>query len=112
MTWKLWLDDVRDPPSDEWTVARSADTALDLVVEHGAPKEMSLDYDLDLTANALRSGIYGGKMTSKAPTGLDFLVGLKSILDGAPPPGWRVHSANPDGRKLMEALLCAWTGSV
>jgi len=42
---KLWLDDVRKPPGEDWTWARSVDDAIALFEGEGAV-EASLDYDL------------------------------------------------------------------
>lgn len=42
---KLWLDDVRRPPSDDWTWVRSVSGAVE-VLGSGSVQEVSLDNDL------------------------------------------------------------------
>ena len=42
---RLWLDDVRRPPSDDWTWAKSVSDAIE-VLGSGSVQEVSLDNDL------------------------------------------------------------------
>lgn len=42
---KLWLDDVRRPPADDWAWALSVDAAVE-ILETGTVAEASLDNDL------------------------------------------------------------------
>jgi len=49
---KLFVDDVREPWSDSWVVARNADDAIDLICKNTSTlKQLSIDHDL------------GGKLT-------------------------------------------------
>lgn len=58
MGWKLFLDDVRNPPEsfDDAIVARTFREAVDAVRERGVPEQMSLDYDLSQHEHAFRNG--------------------------------------------------------
>lgn len=44
--WSLFLDDKRDPPSDDWDLAKTVEEAIKLVEAKGPPSEMSLDFSL------------------------------------------------------------------
>lgn len=46
MAWKLFLDDERDPVTDDWIIARSSREAIDLVKAKGMPDEIAFDHDL------------------------------------------------------------------
>lgn len=89
--WKLFLDDVRDPKLDGFTVARSVKEAKDLIKRKGFPSYMSLDHDLG-------DGV---------PTGHDFVKWIVSeyMNKDLPEFDFTVHSANPVGKKNMETLL-------
>ena len=46
MSYKLFIDDLRDPVTNDWKVARSSAEAKDIVVEFGIPNEIAFDHDL------------------------------------------------------------------
>ena len=82
---KLFVDDLRDPPDDEWTVARTYTAATAFLWAAGSElKEISLDHDL-----------------GEEKTGYDFCRLMTDTKSW--PPKVRFHSANPVGRKNMEA---------
>lgn len=86
MSWKLYLDDCRDP-YDGWVLARNAREAMYLIALEGAPAQASLDHDLNDNL-----------------TGLDFVEWM--VKTGKWP--WKrpvVHSANPIGAAAMRALI-------
>src|SRR4051812_24062717 len=89
---KLFLDDIRDPPNDTWTVARSYREAVELVQHQGFPETVSFDHDL-----------------GDGPTGMDFAHWLVAFdLDHNVMPDkftFQVHSANPVGRDNIVGLL-------
>lgn len=89
---KLFLDDIRDPPDNTWSVARTYSDAVDLIRELGYPEEISFDHDL-----------------GDEKTGLDLAHYLIEMdLDSKSMPGnfsFSVHSANPVGRANIKALL-------
>jgi 5'-nucleotidase len=88
MSWKLFLDKARFPMDGSWTIARSADEAMALIVQNGYPDALSLDDDLGESEN----------------TGLDFLKNLTdSVLRDWPNVSFPqaeldCHSINMDGR--------------
>lgn len=84
MAWKLWLDDVRTPPSDEWEWAKDMFDVAALMDDHGGyPTEMSLDHDL-----------------GDGQTG-DWMLHIL-IIDGIPKTTTvHVHSMNPVGAQRM-----------
>jgi hypothetical protein len=90
MNWKLFLDDLRDPPFSGFVIARSTSEAKQLVVEKGPPSSMSLDHDL------------GGDDTAMV-----FLKWLsENYFDS--PPGFQVHSANPVGADNIVSFMNSW----
>lgn len=100
MSWKLFLDDERNPSEPGWTVARSSTMGVVKVIEKARlPKEMSLDHDLGGEDNTMR-----------------FLRELHHIWEtrGADPdliPEYRVHSANPVGARNIISFMESWKRS-
>lgn len=93
MTWKLFLDDERDPVSADWHVARSTIEAMALVRAKGVPVEMALDHDL------------GGDDTT-----MEFLKELATWIDAHEVvfPAifmYTVHSQNPVGAANIRGML-------
>lgn len=94
MTWKLFLDDERDPVFTDWIVCRTAAEAQYLCCKNGTPTAMSLDHDLGF----------------EQPTGYDFVKWIvEQWLDNklTMPEGFEyyVHSQNPVGAKNINSLL-------
>ena len=97
MRWRLFLDDVRYPPSStigdyDWRLARNFDDAFWMLRTYGMPQAMSLDHDLGL--NSL--------------TGMDFLKTVVAYLIENPDQlaadfTLEVHSANPVGAENMRS---------
>lgn len=48
MSYRLFLDDERDPPEDSgpWVVVRTSSEAIDVLLERGVPVYISFDHDL------------------------------------------------------------------
>lgn len=92
-TMKLFIDDVRDAPSTEWTVMRTSAHAITFIKTFGLPDVISFDHDL------------GGDDTSMRI--VDWLIG--EILDyriSVPETFiFYVHSANPVGAENLEKKL-------
>jgi hypothetical protein len=85
---KLWIDDLREPPGEEWLWAKTSAVAVACLLI-GPVSEISFDHDL------------GGDDTAMP---VAKLIEQRSY-DGIRPPKWRVHSANPVGRANLEAAL-------
>ncbi len=93
MSWKLFLDDVRNPTDDSWTIARTIDQAQDFIRQNGLPEFISFDHDVE-----------------EKRTGMDLAKWIvEQDLDGNIdiPQSFKfyVHSANPQGKKNIEGLL-------
>lgn len=84
---KLWVDDIRLPPNDEWTWVKTSSDAIQEICT-GEYRLVSLDHDL-----------------GSAKTGYDVLCAVeRQIAKGGwwhALPEFRVHSANPVGRANM-----------
>ena len=97
MTWKLFLDDERNPTEDGYIIARSSPMAVIAVVQRDElPSFMSLDHDLGET-----------------DTTMIFLKELHHIWEekGADPndiPDFVVHSANPIGTENIISFMKSW----
>lgn len=100
MTYKMFLDDLRDPGfvwsghnSADWVVCRSYDQAVAVFQAQGWPSMVSFDHDLG----------------PDTPTGMDFARFLvdQDMNNNEMPNGWRfhVHSANPVGSSNIVGLL-------
>jgi hypothetical protein len=84
--YRLWVDDVRRPPSDEWVWVKHVDDAIEQL-QAGHWHNMSLDHDL------------GGDETSR-----QIVLWLCEN-----PEYWPttvvVHSANPVGKEWLEGTI-------
>lgn len=83
---KLFVDDLRDPPDDTWTVARTSAEGLEVIRSGVQVDELSLDHDL------------GGEDTSRP-------IVLWMAEHGGWPATVRVHSANPVGVEWLEGMI-------
>lgn len=92
--YKLYLDDIRNPISDDWIICRSSSEALDYITNHGQPTFISFDHDL------------GGDDTSMV-----FLKALSTMVD-EPTFDYIVHSANPIGAQNIISYLESWKRSL
>lgn len=86
---RIWLDDERLPPSDKWTWAKTAEEALEFL-KNDRVEELSFDHDL-----------------GEGKTGYDVAKWIEEMAaSGALDPIlWKVHSANPVGRKNITAAM-------
>lgn len=99
MVWKLYLDDIRNPKAKGWTIARSYDEAIVLILEKGFPDAISFDHDLGENAKT-------GKDLANWIVEYDLDTGLipKEFK-------YFVHSANPVGSKNIVSLLSSYLAS-
>lgn len=95
MSWKLWLDDIRNAPDDSWTVARTYDEAVSLLGNQGCPSEISFDHDLG-------EGQPSGMEFAKHFVATDLCRQRRFI-----PADFRytVHSANPCGAENIRGFM-------
>lgn len=87
---KVWLDDIRPAP-EGWEHAKTSGEAIALLV-HGNVTDISLDHDLG-----------GGDTGYNVLSWLEFEVSMN--IWRHPLPTFTIHSANPVGRKRMEAAI-------
>ena len=91
--YRLYLDDVRDPPAGSpWVVARSISEFVALVEVLGVPSFVSFDHDLGARDD--------GACCAR------WLVEL-CIDCGEPVPGYAVHSLNPCGRDNIDSIMAS-----
>ena len=95
MTYRLFIDDTRDPPDDTWVVCRTCSEAQAAIVDLGRPAFMSLDHDL------------GGTETV-----MEFLRWYAHNHYETGVPDYQVHSANPVGQLNIVAFLESWQRSL
>ena len=98
---KLYLDDLRSPPTDEWIVVRSYQEFVKYIEKHGCPNVISFDHDLGYNIN---------KSTEGEMTGYDCAKWLvEQHMDGKItfPENFtfKSHSANPVGRSNILQYL-------
>ena len=90
---KIYLDDIRDAPNEEWITVRTVSSLIALLcTQEGHIEVLSLDHDLG----------EGEK------TGYDVLKWIEAqvFLHGyEPPKNILIHTSNPAGRKNMEAAI-------
>jgi len=94
----IFLDDVRDPPSDHWTVVRDTAYAYELIRKaFSEEREMVLSLDHDLGEDV--------------PTGYDLLNWIEKDIATQehfrPKISFLIHSANPVGRDNMARAIGA-----
>lgn len=92
MTYKLFLDDLRDPVTNDWIIARDYKQAVRIVMMRGIPSELALDHDL-----------------GDGPTGYDFVKWLVDYDFGVHQItadfNFSIHSQNPVGAENMRRYL-------
>lgn len=87
---KLFIDDIRTPPANDYVVVRTSEEAIEWLRDNGIPDVISFDHDLggdDTTIRVIRF-IYDLILNEKA----DFPEGFTCI----------VHSANPVGAENIK----------
>lgn len=118
MSYRLFLDDIREPknvdwlPPTGWTIVRSYDAFVKTITEQGLPDFISFDHDLadehmeDYMLNVKRQGKINYEKY-KEKTGMSCAKWLvEYCLDkGCPLPLCTVHSANTVGRENITSLL-------
>ena len=85
--YKLYLDDIRIPRTEGWTIVRSYNDFVSHITEYGAPSLISFDHDLGLEENGIeRNGYDCAKWVCEY-----------CRENGVPLPDWNIHSANSVG---------------
>lgn len=94
MAYRMFIDDLRNPPDDSWVIARTSSDALEYMRGHGCPMEISFDHDLGGDDIAMR--------VVKRMVEIDLDASGKFIPVGFV---FHVHSANPVGARNIEGYL-------
>ncbi len=94
MTYRLFIDDIREPIDPDWRIARTSADAISMLEHLGCPREISFDHDLGGDDTAM--------LVVKRLIDLDLDAGGTFI-----PTDFRysIHSANPVGRENIRGLL-------
>jgi hypothetical protein len=103
MSWKLFLDDERDPVGDGWVVCRSLKDAVAKCDMFGLPSFVSFDHDLG----------HNYIIDDFENTGMGFANWIVHVcLEGkhAMPEDfdWYVHCQNPIGAENIQKLMESW----
>ncbi len=93
ISYKIYLDDIRTPKTNGWTVCRSYEDFIRAININGLPTEISFDHDLgwDEENNCERKSGYDCAK---------WLVENDIVIEK-----FNVHSANPIGAKNITILL-------
>lgn len=110
MSYKLFLDDVREPkdvkwteiPLGPWSVVRNYTDFVRVIENRGMPDHISFDHDL---ADEHYQNQRGGQFSEK--TGLDCAKWLAEhcAVFGYQLPEFTVHSMNPVGKERIRSFL-------
>ncbi len=100
---KLWLDDIRNPPDDTWTTARTADEAI-AILKTGFVVEASLDHDLGHCPACTECKGWGSPCGCRCHLSGNFVVNWMAT-EGVWPEHVRIHSMNPVGAENMRSTL-------
>lgn len=93
---KIWLDDIRAPPDQTWTICRKAEEAIDLIVKHKHEIfEISFDHDLG-----------EGKNGNHVARVIELLIEKGDLIRV---PKWSIHSANPVGADNIRSTMLSAT---
>lgn len=93
MSYKLFIDDLRFPVTDDWVIARQSGDAINIVQQNGFPQEISFDHDLGYDDTSIRflhwiaEALMDGKLT--IPENFTYSV----------------HSQNPVGAKNIHTYM-------
>ena len=94
MNYKIYLDDVRIPPSLHWNLTRNFIEIKEKIELYGCPSHISFDHDL---GEGEPSGLDIAKWLVQQD--LDFMFFIPYDFT------FQVHSMNPVGKKNIESYL-------
>lgn len=110
MTYRMYVDDLRNPPDRSWVVCRSVAAAQEYIEVYGYPYFISFDHDLGMKTSGVTPGGIVLAAEEEAPTGYDLTKWLCECDLDSP---WmrrlnfryQVHSANPVGKANIYGYL-------
>lgn len=94
MSWKLFIDDERNPPKGEWVICRNFTEVVEVVNGLGMPDHISFDHDLgevEPSGMAIAKWLIDKDMDGNLTFSPDFT--------------FSVHSANPPGAENIQYLM-------
>lgn len=99
---KLWVDDIRHAPSDEWVVVRTVTEAIRTIAQWDV-EELSLDHDIS-------HQVIVGRLSRPYPCdecfcAVAYFVGATAKLDPKEHPKITLHTSNPVGAEKMQRIL-------
>ena len=99
--WRLYLDDIRNPPDESYVLARSVEEAKVLITAYGVPLFISFDHDLgaDENGNLLPTGYDLAKWIVEHDMDKKSNIHIFSVFD------FEVHSMNPVGAENIKSFL-------
>jgi hypothetical protein len=122
MSYKLFLDDVRNPgdvtwvtlPEGPWVVLRDYHAFCDHIMEHGGPEFVTFDHDL--ADEHYRPSMYNPDRhysnyytdgTFKEKTGFECAKWLvnRCFINKLPFPAYAVHTKNPIGAENIVGII-------
>jgi hypothetical protein len=99
---KIFLDDIRDAPDDTWTVVRNIGEALEYILDATVSiEEISLDHDLGEENEPFNGYWLCNWFERQMAIGKDD----ESFEPHIFPERLSIHSANPVGRRNMQAAI-------
>jgi len=100
---KIFVDDIREPPTTDWIVFRCMDTAFKFWNSHRSEiTEISLDHDMGCDPDTFLEYTNGYNFLGMMETEVHH---QREICSPISIPLIHIHSANPEGRKNMERCL-------
>lgn len=99
---KLYLDDIREPKHQGYTIVRNFEEAVEFVEQNGIPSYISFDHDLgcDESGFELKSGYDFAKWLIECD--------LNDVYKFPKDFEFNVHSANPIGKTNIESVLLSY----
>lgn len=104
---KIWLDDLRLPPTPDWLWCKSHWDLQSAVEKYGLPELISFDHDLGRHARYIEQPFGGKWMNNESKNGFACAKWLVHYcMDNHKKlPDWEVHSANPVGAENIRGIL-------
>lgn len=102
MSIRLWHDDIRRPPDEGWTWARTNKEAME-ILGGGEVVEISMDHDLGLHEIDPDASLEMMSFAGRSPDGSGYDLVCWMCENGVVPAIITIHSWNPDGARNMAA---------
>lgn len=108
---KIFLDDEREPPGDDWVVCRNV-AEFSKAIDNDWPDVISFDHDLSLNKLTFVSEMCERTYEGIEDTGMSAVKLLIDCHINLPPwayfPECRFHTANPVGKENMRSYVMSY----